>query len=358
MSIEWSLEQIKNTVEEILTGERVSYLEMSNKYVLFKYPTKYEFKLANLEETRVENQAKKDEFPTIEEMTKLMIARNIWKEEYDQEIKELSSKIEGIKKVRDNQNLTKTDKRREVLSESIRKHETRIAELQLIREPFISKTLEHAVHRAKSSFLSWSCSYAAFTRDRIWKSFNEYTSDKDSLLKAEILTNFIDFIGGHTTEEIRYVARSNLWRINYIVASKANANLFGRSVSEFTIDQLNLTYWSSFYENINSMLPEDQPDQETIEDDDALDKWLEEYHHERTQERQEARHSKRFGASSAMKKDEVIVFKSHPDYEKIEYDNPPSMGEKMTSISPTKASPKKQGMRLRRLSRAKKKQNK
>jgi hypothetical protein len=358
MSIEWSLEQIKEVVEEILTGERITRLEMSKIYVLFKYPTKHEFRLGSLEEKRVEKEAKQDEFPTIEEMNKLMVERGIWKQEYDEEIAELSSKIDGIRKVRDNVNLTKTEKRKKILSESITTHERRIAELQLIREPFISKTLEHKVHRAKSEFLSWSCSYDAFTEKKVWPTFDKYLLDTNDILKAEILTNFIDFVGGHTTEEIRYIARSNLWRINYIVSSKASANLFGRPVSEFTIDQLNLTYWSSFYENILSMLPEDQPDQEVVEDDEALDRWLEDYHKERTQERQEARDSKRFGPSSAMKKDEVIVFKSHPDYEKIEYDAPPKVGDKKTSTSPTQASPKKQGMRLRRLSKARKKQKK
>jgi hypothetical protein len=72
------------------------------------------------------------------------------------------------------------------------------------------------------------------------------------------------------------------------------------------------------------MMPEDQPNENIIEDDEALDAYLNSYYKERTQD-VAARKSKRkmgTGKLSAFDSQEVIVTKANELYEDIEYDKP------------------------------------
>jgi hypothetical protein len=87
---------------------------------------------------------------------------------------------------------------------------------------------------------------------------------------------------------------------------------------------LNLAYWSHFYQNVYEMMPEDQPPQDIIEDDMALDAYMEAYYKERTNEAAARKFKKRAGTGklSAFDSQEVIVTRANELYEDIEYDKP------------------------------------
>lgn len=357
MPIFWDLDKTQEKIEEIGSAEKITYLEESDRYVLFKYPSSYEFKLATVEEQKLIRQGLKDGFLSVEEMTKALLDRGIWKIEYEEKVIELRSKISGLKVVKDDPSLTKTETRRKVLSDSIDKLEKELLDLEWIKESKLEQTAERKAKRARLDYLCWCSAHDLETRKKIFKSFGEYMISGNPELRADLLTNFINFIGGHTTEEIRFLARSNAWRVNFIVATQANTTLFNRAAIDFTPDQKNLVYWSYFYKNIYEMLPDDRPDDETIDNDEELDKWLEDYHQRRAEERQSARLTK-VGSSSAMNKDEVLVFRSNPMYNKIEYNAPPTVGGDATSTSPTAESEGKRGLKLRKFIRNKQQQKK
>ena len=119
------------------------------------------------------------------------------------------------------------------------------------------------------------------------------------------------------------MARSNLWRIRYITSQKTSDPLFGRPTAEYTADMLNLAFWTNYYNNIYDMMPEDRPPDSIIEDDEALDAYMNSYYEDRSKENA-ARRSKRTtgGKLSAFDKEEVIVTQSNPLYEDIKYDKP------------------------------------
>lgn len=348
--VDWDSEQIQEIIEELLSAERDSYIEFLDEFVLFKYPSRDDFSRALLEEKKALKQAERDKFPTIVEMTNLLYARGLWTDELQEKSDGLREKIKGLVVVKDNPNLTKTEKRKNILEESIKTYENELYELENVKEVKLAQTAERKSKEAKLDYLCWVSTYNAYTREKFWSSFDSFIINCSLELKSEVLTNFLDFLGGHTQHEIRYIARSNLWRINYLVASKANIPVFDRPLKDLNGDQTQIIYWSQFYQNIYEMLPEDQPDEETIDDDEALDKWLEEYHKERNEERDKARHSNRF-TSSAMNKDEVIVFKSNPNYDKIEYSTPPTVKAGQANINTTKESDKRRGARLQRMQR-------
>jgi len=350
--IDLSIDTLVQKIEEISSGECVRHIEANDSYVLYTYPNKYQFKLADIKEKQTYKLATDDGFPTIEQMEKRLREGGLWTETHEIKSEDLRSKIKGLRVVKDDPSLTKTENRKHILQQSINKYEKELWELEYIKDSKLDETVERKSRRIRYDYLCWLCAFDPFSKDKFWdKSFDEYQII-ENILKTEVLTNFIQFIGGHEQEEIRYIARSTYWKVNYLVSQKSNSPLFSRSVYEMTPDQLNLCYWSQFYQNINEMMPEDRPDDETIDNDEALDKWLEEYHRNKSEERKSARLSS-FGSSSAMNQKEVLVFRSNPNYEKIEYDEPPSTEGKL-SDSDTKESMDKKGMRLRRLIRQKK----
>jgi len=72
------------------------------------------------------------------------------------------------------------------------------------------------------------------------------------------------------------------------------------------------------------MLPEDRPPDFIIDDDEALDAFMEDYYKEYEKETAARRDKKRLGNSklSAFDQEEVIVTRAHELYEDIEYDKP------------------------------------
>ena len=69
-------------------------------------------------------------------------------------------------------------------------------------------------------------------------------------------------------------------------------------------------------------MPDDQPSEDIIEDDEALDAYLSDYYNERKKESIASRDQRKFGKLSAFDKDEVIITKANELYEDIDYDKP------------------------------------
>jgi hypothetical protein len=86
---------------------------------------------------------------------------------------------------------------------------------------------------------------------------------------------------------------------------------------------MNLAYWSHYYQNIYEMLPEDQPGDLIIEDDEALDAYMKDYYDEKMRDAAGRRDTrKRRGKLQAFNQQEVIVTRSNELYEDIEYHKP------------------------------------
>ena len=157
----------------------------------------------------------------------------------------------------------------------------------------------------------------------MWDNYLTYYEEverKNIELKNKLLSEFLKYLVGHTTEEIRYIARSNLWRLDYLIAQKGNLHLFPKSSIELTPDQKNLLWWTGYYQSLYEMLPEDQPDDWVIQDDEELDKYMDELHKERSKDRAERKAEKQFGGGSAEKMSTRLVMRSHPEYLDRDYD--------------------------------------
>jgi hypothetical protein len=156
-----------------------------------------------------------------------------------------------------------------------------------------------------------------------WNNYNVALKENRIDLKNRILSKYLRFYSGLPTSIIRFIARSNLWRIRYVNSMKTSDPLFGVATSSYTTDQLSLAYWSNYYQNIYEMMPDDRPTDMVIDDDDALDAYMKVFYEERNREDNTRRSkSNRSGKLSAFDSEEVIVTRSHELYQDIIYDVP------------------------------------
>lgn len=106
------------------------------------------------------------------------------------------------------------------------------------------------------------------------------------------------------------------WRARWKAATKTGSPLFDGPTIDWNISQVTLVFWSTTYDNIFEH-PE-KPDQRTIENDDLLDRWMEQKSKE--MEERAKKNSKKSGKSnaSAYDHDEVIMFDENEFEEYLE----------------------------------------
>jgi hypothetical protein len=328
--IDWDISILQKHIEEITSGQKIIVLEVSNqdlpRFVLLRYPDKRTTLLANLEEERTLRRAKKDKILTEVEMETFMREKKIWTEKDDERVEELQEKITKWKLKVIDPDIGEQSK--QYAKELVEKLDIDLFETEKKRERMLSQTAERLARQAKYDYLCWACSFNPDTDERWWKNYLTYCERVETEFKSHLLSEFLHYLIGHTTEEIRYIARNNLWRLDYIIAQKAGLQLFPKAAIDLTPDQKNLLWWTGYYQSLNEMLPEDQPDDWVVQDDEALDKYMESLHQERSKEISNRRAERSTGIS-AEKMATRLIMRSHPDYFKRQYDqvNPHADGK-------------------------------
>jgi hypothetical protein len=313
-------EEVEKYLEQICS--RVKIVGIGDKTVLFKFPSVYTMmKARRIYEQEYKNSLKEG-LISVDDMRKIVKDRKIISDSEQKNLSSLKSKLEAQKillaktlKVKANQERIKT---------IIHELESKIRTIEYKENSKFSMTAEMKAEEAKLLYLCWSHCYNFETEELCWIEYKNFLEEKDLVFREKIISEFILFYGGIPTPQIRAISRNNLWRIRYVTSLKTSEPLFGVPTSEYTNDMLNLAYWSHYYQNIYEMMPEDQPNELIIEDDEALDAYLNDYYKEHMQD-VAARKSKKSlgrGKLSAFDNQEVIVTKSNELYEDIEYDKP------------------------------------
>jgi hypothetical protein len=322
--IEWTLDKLQSTVEEICFSQKLVRVDFPDKeplFTLLHYPTRRITILAGIEEQRTMWRAHRDGFMTEAQMEKLLRERGAWTEDDDALVEEVKEKINKWRSKLKDPDLS--DSAKSMALELIPKLEEDLFKAELNKERGMVNTAERRARQAKYDYMLWACTYDPETDELMWPNyltFYEEVERKNPELKNKLLSEFLRYLVGHTTEEIRYIARSNLWRLDYLIAQKGNLHLFPRSSVELTPDQKNLLWWTGYYQSLYEMMPEDQPDEWVIQDDEALDNYMEDLHKERSKDRAERKAEKQFGAQSAEKMATSLVMYSHPSYHDKDYD--------------------------------------
>lgn len=313
-------EEVEKYLEQICSQSKI--VDIEGRTILFKCPhVSAMIKARRIYEREYENSLKEG-FISVEDMRKIVKERKIINDSEQRELSSLKSKLEAQKIL-----LAKTTKvkaNQDRIKNIIHELESKINVIEYKERSKFSMTAETKAEEAKLLYLCWSHCYNFDTDELYWLEYKEFLEEDDIVFREKLISEFILFYGGIPTPQIRAIARDNLWRIRYVTSSKTSEPLFGVPTSEYTNDMLNLVYWSHYYQNIYEMMPEDQPNELIIEDDEALDAYLNDYYKERTQEiaSRKAKKSLGRGKLSAFDKEEVIVTKANELYEDIEYDKP------------------------------------
>ncbi|MHA1832947.1 MAG: hypothetical protein ACTSV7_03070 [Candidatus Baldrarchaeia archaeon] len=312
-------EEIERHLHSVFTGKKIVIID--DIYLLFKHPSNDTKMEAALVYDKLYKKAVDAGMLPTKELEKLIMERKIFTKEDQDNIDSLKSKLHGQEVL-----LSKTTRvkaRSDRIVGVIKDLKNQIREIEYKRQSKLIMAAEIKAEEERSLFFCWACTYDFNTNVLYWSKYEDILNESRLELRGKILNAFLGFYNGIDSGIVRYIARSNLWRIRYVNSQKVSEPLFGVPTSQYTNDMLNLAYWSSYYQNVYDMLPEDRPSDIIIEDDDALDAYMKNYYDERNRE-DAARRSKKTsgGKLSAFDKEEVIVAQSHELYEDIEYDKP------------------------------------
>ncbi len=316
-------EDVERYLCKIFTGNDLLYTKKDDEdiYIRFQQPDNNIRLRAIFVYNEAYDKAISEGMLSTEDLEKLIKERDLFTEAEEDQLSRLESKLKGQEVL-----LAKTivvrakqDRLKKIIFDLK-------SEIHVLRTKKISKLMMSADAKSEEErtlFLCWACTYDNNTDKLYWETYRDLLKENNLELKDNILSAFLRFYRGLDTTLIRHIARSNLWRIRYITSQKTSDPLFGVPTSQYTNDMMNLAYWSNYYQNIYEMLPEDRPPDLVIEDDEALDAYMQSYYDERSKD-DAARRSKvkTRGKLSAFDKEEVIVTQSNELYEDIKYDKP------------------------------------
>jgi hypothetical protein len=313
-------EEVEKYLEQICS--KLKIVDIMDKSVLFKYPSVYNMIKARRIYDREYTDSLNDGLISVDAMRKIIKERKIISDEDQRKLNSFKSSLEAQRIL-----LSKTTKvkaNQDRIKKAIHELEYNIKAIEYKERSKFSMTAETKAEEAKLLYLCWSHCYNFDTDELYWTTYSDFTVESDLKFRERLVSEFILFYSGISTTHIRSIARNNLWRIRYVTSLKTSEPLFGVPTSEYSNDMLNLVYWSHYYQNIYEMMPEDQPNEDIIEDDEALDAYLSDYYKERTQDIASRKSKRSMGGSrlSAFDQEEVIVTRSNELYEDIEYDKP------------------------------------
>jgi len=319
-SVDLSYEQVDNLINEISMGGKLVEVKTSvgKPILLFvSHGTVFDRMISNREYAKSYAQAIKDGFLTEEQTREVMRSRGIFSDEDEAQLEKYYNQLKGQKLLLEK--ITRAPARKDRVRNAIDILNKQIDELLLKREKGLEYSAERKAQESKYLYLTWRGVLDPDTKERYWNTLYDFNEERDILFRQSVFVEIIKLGVGLDVSIMRFIARHSLWRIRYTTSLKTGISLFSCSLPEYTVDQLALAYWSQFYQSVYEMLPSDKPDDSIIEDDAALDAFMSSYMEEKEKETQDAKMGKTGGTKSALDHGEVIVTRSNPLYNDMEY---------------------------------------
>ena len=318
-----SNEDVERYLLRIFSGKDIVPIRRLGRdvFIVFMYPTIDRRVRANAIYDESFKRALNEGMLPLKDLEHLIKERNLYTEEDEEKVEKLESQIEAQEIL-----LAKTTKvkaNQDRIKRIIKNFREQLNEIKQKKLSKLGMSAENKAEEYRIEYLCWASSYEDDEQTRCWQTYEDFKKETDLDFKDELLMKFMRFYSGIDTTTLRIIARHNLWRIRYVTSQKTSEQLFGVPTSEYTNDMLGLTYWSNFYQNVYEMMPENRPPDSIIEDDEALDAYMNSYYEERNREDASRRsRSTTSGKLSAFDKEEVIITKSNELYQDIEYDKP------------------------------------
>ncbi|KKN98909.1 hypothetical protein LCGC14_0141540 [marine sediment metagenome] len=202
-----------------------------------------------------------------EDTIKNMIILGDWSEQKETEIAGLYKDIHTIRSELLDLifNTTKLERARSLL----RRAETALLDRLSQRHTILNNSAEsHAINCQQRYLIS--CITETEDGLLFWDTINDFEKFEDISIVTQLCEFF--FTKSHlSSKKIRELARSQRWRMYWEVA-KATNDLFDGSVSRWSWNQIELSYWSTIYDSVYEAY--ERPSRDIIVDDDLLDSWF------------------------------------------------------------------------------------
>lgn len=320
--VELSYEELDSYIQQICIGEKLVYVKDrlgGEVPLLLRYPTSRSRRQAEHAYKQAFAEAERLELPSIDEMEVVARERGIFSAADEEKVRVLRGKMSGQRAV-----LAKTTRipaRRERLTANILRLQDEIATLEFKKETALEMTKERKASEEKFLFLTRRGVFDPVTEELYWGTEEVFEDEPDFIFRKRVFLEYIVFSHGIRQSHIRAIARSNLWRLRYITATKLSEGLFDQPIGSYSVDQLTVLYWSHFYQSVYEMMSDERPPDNIIEDDEALDAYMADWHADRNREAVASREKKgkSYGQSSAWDHDETLVMRSNPIHKDVVY---------------------------------------
>lgn len=317
-----SYAEVEETLESIITNRKLAQLRSlsGTQYIILCHPSSLEILQSRYIKKKALAEAKAEGLPTLEEMRQRIEQNHLKDPATEAKITELEDKIAAQKRLFQ---VTKIAGRRKPIQEVIERLETERDQLKNKDALLLYMTADKKAEEEAFLYLLWAAVHT-LECNKFWNTFRDFENETDLVVRQSALEEFASFNAGLSVQTIRYLARHNLWRIRYSAALKLGGSLFSRDLNDLTPDQLSLLYWSNYYQSIYEMMPDDQPSDDVIRDDESLDRYMEDYFKQKERDRKEARTAsrssgKRNRLSPWDKGEELIITPAHPEYMQMAY---------------------------------------
>lgn len=303
--------KVSKLILEIISGQRCCFITELNKYLVFKQPTStFKLYLDELEETLTKKYILEG-YPSEQFLNEDLILEFFSTEDQDN-LDDIESKLKGYEVI--------VKKRIKGSIQYLEDHKI-ISDLKKQKESLLYKkntykqfTAEYKAREERYLELLCGCTYDE-KGNKIWGSTqNLFDSIENLNIIYIILNKFLEFYLGQEVSIIRYIARHPFWRNYYIASNKGIIQLFSKNTEDLSLDQLNLLAWSSLYSDINEMLLKDKPSREVIENDELLDRYLEEYNRKASAEVELERQKSKTQGSKALNHNHVVLTPESNNY--------------------------------------------
>lgn len=318
-------DEVESLISQIMLGQKLVTVQRdeTSALVCLKHPTRELLQRADFIAAASRKRGEELGLPTIAQMESMLASRGLWGTTDQAEITKLQASLKAQEAV-----LAKTTRvpmRRERLVTIIEDLKGKILDIQRRKERFLEHTIERKAEEERLLYLTSRCAYDPETDFLVWATHEEFKDETDLLFRRNAALEFTLFSMGMPTATLRYIARSPQWGVRYLSAQKQGGQLFTRPVYDYSIDMLHLMHWTAFYHSLHEMMPSDRPEQAIIEDDFALDKFMDEYFERSKREAHEERIKKSSGKNStAWNHEELIVMKGNPIFDDVDFSKTPA----------------------------------
>ena len=264
--------------------------------------------------------AKLSGLPSEHEMLESAIFRGDWSPEQDTLISLRNREIKHLESLIDPRNgLFRHNKGKAHKTRlQIIKARKELESLQTKRDSLLLLTAEYHARNYEFIYL-FSRMILNEYDEQLWPKWKDYQNERDDYFINSIIFKY-KHLKSPLESDFRAIVRTSSWNIIWNSAKKTASNIFNRSPSDYTREQLSLLFWSMMYDSVYESM--ERPSDDIIENDDKLDKWFEEQREERKKQSKRKKHDK----SSTSRHPEQYVMVSNEE----EADEVYEMNDKMS----------------------------